>query len=253
MGLPFSSRKKKIIRARGIKQPEVFDRQERLNGWNQKKIAGARIGIIGAGGLGGLYVKNLARLGIGEMIICDSDFIEPSNLSRQLFYNDQIGMNKALALQKNLLRECTFSTRIKAVPLDFQDIRNDYRKADILVCLVDNDKTRYDVSDFGLKTDKPVLFSAVSEDMRLGYVFVQEKDGPCFNCIYPRENESKKNKCRYPAVIYIHTAVIGITVYATICNILGWKMPWNFFNFSLVSESIVINRERREDCEICRR
>jgi molybdopterin/thiamine biosynthesis adenylyltransferase len=247
------SRRKRIIRAKGSDQKEIFDRQERLRGWSQEKIENATVGLIGAGGFGGVYARNLTRMGIGSLIICDSDFVEISNLSRQEFYRNQLGQSKALSLQKNLLRECSYSTRIKAIPLDFQDVPHEYRKADILACLVDNDKTRYDVSRYALKMKKLVLFSGVSEDMRVGYVFMQDNEGPCFNCLWPKAKDPKRNKCRYPGVNYIHTAVMGIAVYATVCKILNWEMPWNYFCFSMTSESIVIVREKDENCLVCRR
>ncbi|MFA5517590.1 MAG: sulfur carrier protein ThiS adenylyltransferase ThiF [Desulfuromonadales bacterium] len=68
------------------------------------RIRGACIGIAGAGGLGSAVAIALARLGIGALILADFDVVEPSNLNRQQYFIDQIGLPKVQALRDNLAR-----------------------------------------------------------------------------------------------------------------------------------------------------
>jgi sulfur carrier protein ThiS adenylyltransferase len=63
-----------------------------------------RVGIAGAGGLGSNCAAALARTGIGTLVIADFDKVELSNLSRQYYFVNQIGMLKTEALKDNLLR-----------------------------------------------------------------------------------------------------------------------------------------------------
>ena len=63
-----------------------------------------RVGIAGAGGLGSNCAVALARSGIGTLVISDFDVIEESNLTRQYFFTDQVGMLKTEALKENLFR-----------------------------------------------------------------------------------------------------------------------------------------------------
>jgi len=70
----------------------------------QKKIKQGRIGIAGAGGLGSHVAIALVRIGIGQLDIADFDVVEPSNLNRQQYFIDQIGMPKVIALKENLRR-----------------------------------------------------------------------------------------------------------------------------------------------------
>jgi sulfur carrier protein ThiS adenylyltransferase len=63
-----------------------------------------RVGIAGAGGLGSNCAVALARTGIGTLVIADFDKVEPSNLTRQYYFLNQIGMMKAEALKENILR-----------------------------------------------------------------------------------------------------------------------------------------------------
>ena len=70
----------------------------------KKKLKKSSVGIAGAGGLGSNVAVSLARAGIGRLVIVDFDYVEESNLSRQYYFRDQIGMVKVEALQKTINR-----------------------------------------------------------------------------------------------------------------------------------------------------
>jgi sulfur carrier protein ThiS adenylyltransferase len=63
-----------------------------------------RVGIAGAGGLGSNCAVALAKCGVGTLVICDFDTVEASNLNRQYYFTDQIGMLKTIALKENIFR-----------------------------------------------------------------------------------------------------------------------------------------------------
>ncbi|MBI5000141.1 MAG: ThiF family adenylyltransferase [Euryarchaeota archaeon] len=211
--------------------------------------------MIGGGGLGGPYCWNIVRMGIGYLVICDPDFVELSNLSRQFFYKDQTGTNKALALAENLKRECTGETTVEAYPYSFERLVVEYPSTlvgvDLIVCLVDNDETRHYASEYGLANDIPVIFSAISRTSLNGYVFVQQKDGPCYNCVKPENVDNEKHECAAPTAIYTHATAMGIATYACISLIHGSPLMWNWYELVLDADSFVLNRPNRVDCEIC--
>lgn len=60
------------------------------------------VGIAGAGGLGSNCAVALARCGVGTLVISDFDVVEPANLSRQYFFNNQVGQLKSSALKENI-------------------------------------------------------------------------------------------------------------------------------------------------------
>lgn len=70
----------------------------------QPALAGAVVGIAGIGGLGSAVAVALARSFVGKIIISDFDIVEPSNLNRQQYFIDQIGLSKVEALKFNLSR-----------------------------------------------------------------------------------------------------------------------------------------------------
>jgi len=94
----------------------------------------AVIGIAGAGGLGSNIAVSLARAGIGKLIVADFDKIEPSNLNRQQFFIDQIGMPKVIALLENLNNISPFTEyQIQEIKLNEENIPFIYKDVDIIV------------------------------------------------------------------------------------------------------------------------
>ena len=69
-----------------------------------EKLKRATVGIAGVGGLGSNVATALARVGIGTLIIADFDVVEPSNLNRQHYFVDQLGLPKVAALTDTLRR-----------------------------------------------------------------------------------------------------------------------------------------------------
>src|SRR5580765_683517 len=63
-----------------------FHRFKLISWWDQSKLSRAKILVVGAGALGNEIVKNLALLGVGNVLIADLDRIENSNLSRSILY-----------------------------------------------------------------------------------------------------------------------------------------------------------------------
>lgn len=68
------------------------------------RLKQATVGIAGVGGLGSPVAVALARSGVGRLILADFDLVEPSNLNRQMFFIDQIGLPKVEALRATLAR-----------------------------------------------------------------------------------------------------------------------------------------------------
>lgn len=78
--------------------------EKKLGAENLKKVQNARIGIAGAGGLGSNCALSLVRSGFSRLTIVDFDIIDPSNLDRQFYFLDQVGISKVEALKANLVR-----------------------------------------------------------------------------------------------------------------------------------------------------
>jgi sulfur carrier protein ThiS adenylyltransferase len=68
------------------------------------KLARSVVGIAGLGGLGSMVAAALARTCVGRLILCDFDQVEETNLNRQNYFVDQVGMDKVDATLLNLRR-----------------------------------------------------------------------------------------------------------------------------------------------------
>jgi len=113
---------------------------EKFGKENFKKIQSVSIGIAGAGGLGSNCALNLVRSGFKKFTIVDFDKVTPSNLDRQFYFLDQIGMPKIEALKINLLR---VNPGLKLVLINKKierpsDIENLFGKNDIIVECLDS-------------------------------------------------------------------------------------------------------------------
>lgn len=98
------------------------------------RLKAATVGIAGAGGLGSAVAVALARVGVGQLTIADFDVVEPSNLNRQQYFIDQLGMHKVVALAANLQRINPYvAVRQHAVMLDPANIAALFADCSIIV------------------------------------------------------------------------------------------------------------------------
>ena len=92
------------------------------------------VGIAGCGGLGSNVAVSLVRAGIGKLILADFDIVEPSNLNRQHFFQDDIGKEKVYALADHLKSiNPDVELEIHNKKLVKEDIKDIYGTVDIMV------------------------------------------------------------------------------------------------------------------------
>ena len=80
----------------------------------QEKFSSATVAVCGLGGLGSNIAIALARAGIGKLLLIDFDRVDITNLHRQQYKANQIGLYKTDALAENLLEIAPY-TEIKTV------------------------------------------------------------------------------------------------------------------------------------------
>ena len=98
------------------------------------KLKKATVGVAGLGGLGSAVAVALTRMGLGTLILVDYDVVEPSNLNRQQFPIDQIGMHQTEAI-KTILEKINPYVQIKAFRkvLNSDNIPELFKSVDVLV------------------------------------------------------------------------------------------------------------------------
>lgn len=141
-----------------------YSRNGILTEGQQTSLAEACVAIVGAGGLGGYVAEQLARFGVGNLIIIDSDRFEETNLNRQLFSNESnLGEPKAeeackrIAAVNSGVRCVAHVTRLTA-----ENAEGLLGEADIVVDALDNPGTRFLLQDACAALGLPLVHGAIS-------------------------------------------------------------------------------------------
>jgi sulfur carrier protein ThiS adenylyltransferase len=99
-----------------------------------RKIESAKVGLAGAGGLGSNCAANLVRVGFKNILIVDFDVVDASNLDRQFYFLDQVGIKKVEALRRNLLKiNPDLALEMFDQKIDKSNARSVFDKCDLVV------------------------------------------------------------------------------------------------------------------------
>ena len=175
--------------------PERYQRSIGTVGINgQIKLLEARVGVAGCGGLGGITLEMLARMGVGTLVAVDDDTFADSNLNRQL-----------LALEENLGRPKVeaAASRIKmvnsAVNLVTYHCRGDrtnlpeiFAGCNLVIDCLDNLHSRFDLEKACIKLNVPLVHGAIAGF--LGQVAVIRPDKPLLASIYGSESDRSSDR-----------------------------------------------------------
>lgn len=154
----------------------------------QERLLDARVAIIGCGALGTVLANNLARAGVGHLIIADRDFIEVNNLQRQvLFDEDDIARNlpKAVAATARLHRinsAITVESLVEDINAD--NIEDIVARVDLVMDGTDNFETRYLINDACVKAGRPWVYSGVIASYGVT-MNILPGETPCLRCLFP--------------------------------------------------------------------
>ncbi len=152
---------------RGTPDGDRYSRQVLFPGIGaegQARLSRGRVGIIGCGATGAVSASLLARAGVGLLRLIDRDFVEASNLQRQILYDEADALAtapKAVAAQQKL-REANGAIQIEAhvtdlAPGNIEELLGD---VDLILDATDNFETRYLLNDFAVKHGRPWIYAA---------------------------------------------------------------------------------------------
>lgn len=140
-----------------------FSRTEMLIGEeNLKRLRNSRVAVFGLGGVGGFALEGLARSGIGEIDIIDSDKVDVSNLNRQIISKeDNIAEDKVDAAEKRI-REINSQIKINKYKLFFSAQTAslfDFSKYDFIIDAIDTVTSKIELILSAQKTNTPIISS----------------------------------------------------------------------------------------------
>jgi len=161
-----------------------FERQRRLGGWDQDKIADCTALVVGAGALGNEIVKNLVLLGIGTIYLVDFDHIVSSNLSRCIFFRQSDSQRRSLKAEVVSKRAGRVTRNTKVIPLceDLENLdKKIYKQIDIAFGGVDNLAARIQLN-IDCYYDRVPLVDGGMEGLQGQVQVVVPPDTPCLCC-----------------------------------------------------------------------
>ncbi|HEX9879994.1 MAG TPA: molybdopterin-synthase adenylyltransferase MoeB, partial [Candidatus Binatia bacterium] len=223
----------------------------------QAKLLGARVLMVGAGGLGSPSAYYLAAAGIGTMGIIDHDVVDLSNLQRQILHNnDRLGQPKVESAKQTLqalnpdVRVLTYQEKLTSA--NIMDIIKDY---DIIVDGCDNFATRYLVNDACVIAKKPNVHGSIFQFEGQASVFDPNR-GPCYRCLYPEPPPpGMAPSCAEAGVLGVLPGLIGcVQALETIKMILGKgeTLVGKLLHFNtLTMEITTLNLRKDPDCPVC--
>jgi adenylyltransferase/sulfurtransferase len=152
----------------------------------QMKIKESAVLVIGAGALGCAALQYLTAAGVGTIGIIDNDWVDESNLHRQVLYNiKDIGKPKPLAAIEKLELlnpEVTFKSLF--FRLNKESVLNIISAYDIIVDCSDNFATRYLINDSCVILNKPLVYGEILK-FTGQLIVLNYRNGPTLRCICP--------------------------------------------------------------------
>jgi adenylyltransferase/sulfurtransferase len=250
----------------------------------QQRLAAAHVAIIGCGAMGAASASLLARAGIGTLTLIDRDFVEPSNLQRQMLYDEadaRESLPKAAAARRHIAR---FNSNVTVhahiadlIPGNIAELLAD---AEILLDATDNFETRYLINDYAVQQGKPWIYAAAI-GAYAATMNILPAEPPtnnqqpatnnflptaCLACIFPKPPTGNLQTCdtsgilatavNLAASIQVTEALKFLTgqpqlMRRTLLSFDLWSLTGNAVGNATLDRSEISTAAPRPDCEVC--
>lgn len=190
------------VPAHAINSHMMIDRYHRqtllpfVGNTGQAKLAAACVMVVGCGALGGTVAEQLCRAGVDTLVLIDRDWVELTNLQRQVLFDESDAREaapKAIAAARRL---SAINSSISIEPhvtdlhagnieslIGFSDSKT-LRHVDVMVDATDNADTRYLLNDVSVKHSIPWVYGGcVGADGRV--MTIRPPTTPCLRCVFP--------------------------------------------------------------------
>jgi len=170
----------------------------------QKRLAAARVVVVGCGATGSAVASLLARAGVGTIRIVDRDYVEPSNLQRQTLFDEsdaRESLPKAVAAAKRI---AAFNSQVVVEPqvADLTPANADLllAGAELILDGTDNFETRYLVNDYALKHGVPWIYAAAVGSYGIT-LNVLPGETACLACVFPDSPQGTFETCETAGIL----------------------------------------------------
>jgi adenylyltransferase/sulfurtransferase len=184
-----------------------------LGGKGQKKLARAKVLIIGAGGLGSPAALYLAAAGIGTIGLVDGDVVDLSNLQRQILHSTETIGKPKVESGRAMLNALNPDVTVTPYPTNItaENIMEILIGYDLVLDGSDNFTTRYLVNDACFFAGKPLISGSIFR-FEGQLTTLRPKDGfPCYRCLYAEAPPpGLVPNCQEAGVLGVLAGTIGV-------------------------------------------
>lgn len=161
---------------------------EEIGEEGQLKLLNAKVLLVGAGGLGSPAALYLAAAGVGTIGIIDFDYVDLSNLNRQVIHGtDDVGRSKVdsakVAIERLNPDVNVITSTDRLIPQNALDIVGGF---DIVMDATDNLGTKFLLNDACWFANKPYVFGGAVGFSGQAALFLPRERGPCLRCLFPK-------------------------------------------------------------------
>lgn len=170
----------------------------------QRRLAAAKVVIVGCGATGSALASLLARAGVGTLRIIDRDYVEPSNLQRQSLFDEKDAaesLPKAIAAARRI---AAFNSEIRVeahvkdlVPHNVEVL---LEGMDVILDGTDNFETRYLINDYAVKSSRPWIYAAAVGSYGVTLNVVPGTTA-CLTCLFPDSPRGMVETCETSGIL----------------------------------------------------
>ena len=257
-----------------------YHRQILLPGFGeegQRRLLSATALVVGCGALGTVIANTLSRAGVGHLVVVDRDFIEITNLQRQVLFDEkdvEHALPKAEAVRRKIAA-INSEVKVTAVidDLNHTNIESIAEDCDVLIDGVDNFETRFLINDTAVKLGIPYVYGGAVGTVGMTYAILPhtpiadapwERAGratPCLRCIFEQAPPPGMNPtCETAGVLGPSVSVIASYESAEALKILTGN--WSVVSPTMLHVDLWENSVRQfnpdpaydqGDCDCCKK
>ena len=177
----------------------------------QEKLRGAKVLVVGLGGLGSPVALYLAAAGVGKLVLADDDVVELSNLQRQIVHaNGALGQAKA-ASAKASVAAINPSVEVEAIRerIGGPELEPLLNRVDLVIDATDNFTTRFELNDACWRCGTPLVSgAAIRWEGQVAVFDPRDATSPCYRCLYA-DGSGEALNCAENGVIAPLVGVVG--------------------------------------------
>ena len=228
-----------------------------VGGRGQKKLAEAKVFIMGAGGLGSPAALYLAAAGVGTIGLADSDRVELHNLQRQILHKTSDVGRLKVESGKTTIESLNPEVKVEIYPqrITSENIREVIRKYDFCLDGSDNFPTRFLLNDACFFEKKTLISGAILRFHGQLSTFKPHIGGHCYRCLFPAPPQEHVPNCQEAGVLGAIAGIIGVfQANEALKEILGIgeSMVGRFLDINTLDLSIHVFEVRKNpDCPLC--